>query len=45
MKRLLKGIGYLIGGLVAVVVALIAVVYVVTSSRMGKTYPTQAAGG
>jgi mono/diheme cytochrome c family protein len=41
MKRLLKWIGYIVGGLVAIVVVFIAVVYVITSSRMGRTYPTE----
>jgi len=42
MKRVLKWVGYVVGGLVAVIVLCISVVYVVTSSRMGKTYPTEA---
>lgn len=41
MKRVLKWVGYIVGGIVAVVILFIAGVYVVTSSRMGKTYPTQ----
>lgn len=41
MKRLLKWIGYIVGGIVVVIVVFLAVVYVVTSLRMGKTYPTQ----
>jgi len=41
MMRLLKWIGYIAGGLVAVIVAFAAVVYAVTSVRMGRTYPTQ----
>lgn len=43
MKRLLKWIGYLVGGLVVIVVVFLAVVYAITSSRMGKTYPTTVA--
>jgi cytochrome c553 len=43
MKRLLKWIGYTVGGLVAIIVLALAVVYVLSSSRMSKTYPpTQA---
>lgn len=41
MKRVLKWVGYIAGGIVAVVVLFIAVVYVITSSRMGETYPTE----
>lgn len=42
MKRLLKWIGYTIGVLVAIIVVALAVVYVRSSSRMNKTYATQA---
>jgi mono/diheme cytochrome c family protein len=43
MKRLLKWIGYTVGGLAAIIVLALAVVYVLSSSRMSKTYPpTQA---
>lgn len=41
MKRLLKWIGYILGGIVAVIVVFLAVIYVVTSTRTGKTYPTK----
>lgn len=41
MKRLLKWIGYILGGIVAVIVVFLVVIYVVTSTRMGKTYPTK----
>ena len=41
MKRLLRWVGYVVGGLVVIILAFIAVVYAVTSSRMGRTYPTQ----
>ena len=41
MKRVLKWIGYIVGGLVVVIVAFIAMVYAVTSTRMSRTYPTQ----
>jgi len=44
MKRLLKWIGYTVGGLAAIIVLALAVVYAFSSSRMSKTYPpTQAA--
>jgi len=44
MKRLLKWIGYTVGGLVAIIVVALAAVYVLSSRRMSKTYPpTQAA--
>lgn len=41
MKRLLKLIGYIVGGIVAIVVLFMGTIYVITSLRMGKTYPTQ----
>jgi mono/diheme cytochrome c family protein len=41
MKRVLKWIGYIVGGLVAIVVAFIAVVYVITSARIGHRYTTE----
>jgi mono/diheme cytochrome c family protein len=44
MKRLLKWIGYTVGGLAMIIVLALAVVYVLSSRRMSKTYPpTQAA--
>ena len=44
MKRLLKWIGYTVGGLVAIIAVALAAVYVLSSRRMSKTYPpTQAA--
>ncbi len=42
MKRVLKWVGYVIGGLLAMVVIALAVVYAKTSSRMGKSYPLDA---
>jgi mono/diheme cytochrome c family protein len=43
MKRLLKWIGYAVGGLAAIIVVALALVYVLSSRRMSKTYPpTQA---
>lgn len=43
MKRLLKWIGYTVGGVAAIIVLALAVVYALSSSRMSKTYPpTQA---
>ncbi len=41
MKRLLKWIGYIIGGLVGLVVLAVALVYVISSSRMSRIYATQ----
>ncbi|MEO5580113.1 MAG: c-type cytochrome [Gemmatimonadaceae bacterium] len=40
MKRALKWLGYIIGGCVALIVLAVGTVYAITSSRMGKTYPT-----
>jgi len=42
MKRVLKWIGYFVGGVVAIIVVALAVVYVRSSSRLSRTYPTQA---
>ncbi len=42
MKRLLKWLGYIVGGIVAIILICVGVVYAVTSARMSKTYPTQA---
>ena len=41
MKRLLKWIGYFVGGIVALIIVFVASIYAITSVRMGKTYPTQ----
>jgi len=41
MKRLLKWVGYVVGGLVVIIAAFVAVVYAITSSRMSHTYPTK----
>jgi mono/diheme cytochrome c family protein len=43
MKRLLKWIGYTVGGLVAIIVLALAVVYVLSSRRMSRTYPANQA--
>jgi mono/diheme cytochrome c family protein len=40
MKRVLKWVGYIVGGLVVVLLLAVGTVYAVTSSRMGKTYAT-----
>ncbi|MDQ3081185.1 MAG: c-type cytochrome [Gemmatimonadota bacterium] len=40
MKRALKWLGYIVGGLVAVILLAVGTVYAITSSRMGKSYPT-----
>jgi cytochrome c553 len=42
MKGLLKWVGYIVGGIVALILICVGVVYAITSARMGKTYPTQA---
>ncbi len=42
MKRFLKWVGYIVGGIVAIILICVGVVYAVTSARMSKTYPTQA---
>ena len=40
MKRVLKWVGYIIGGLVVVLLLAVGTVYAITSSRMGKSYAT-----
>ena len=42
MKRLLKWVGYIVGGIVAIILICVGVVYAVTAARMSKTYPTRA---
>jgi mono/diheme cytochrome c family protein len=42
MKRVLKWIGYVVGGLVAIIAVALATVYVRSSSRMNRTYPAYA---
>lgn len=42
MKRVLRWVGYFVGGLLAIVVIALAVVYAKSSSRMGKSYPLEA---
>lgn len=41
MKRLLKWVGYIIGGIVVLILIFVGVIYAVSSTRMAKTYPTQ----
>jgi cytochrome c553 len=41
MKRVLKVLGYLVGGLLALAVIGVGTIYAITSSRLGKTYPTE----
>jgi mono/diheme cytochrome c family protein len=41
MKHLLKWIGYILGGIIAAILIFVGAIYVVTSTRMAKTYPTQ----
>lgn len=41
MKRLLKWVGYVLGGIVAVVLLITAGVYAVSGLRINKTYPTK----
>ncbi|HEY4955187.1 MAG TPA: hypothetical protein VII02_09910 [Gemmatimonadaceae bacterium] len=40
MRSLIKWIGYIVGGVVTIVIVCLAVVYAVTSTRMARTYPT-----
>jgi mono/diheme cytochrome c family protein len=40
MKRVLKWLGYIVGGLVLLIAVGVGTVYAITSSRLGKTYPT-----
>lgn len=42
MKRLLKWIGYIVGGIVGVIVVCIAVIYAISSWRMSRTYDARA---
>jgi len=42
MKRFLKWVGYIVGGIVAIILICVGVVYAVTSARMSKAYPTRA---
>jgi cytochrome c553 len=39
--RVLKWLGYIVGGLVILILIAVGTVYAVTSNRMGRTYPTQ----
>ena len=39
--RALKWLGYIVGGLVVLILIGVGTVYAVTSSRMGKTYPME----
>ena len=41
MKRVLKWVGYIVGGFIVVVLLAVGTVYAITSSRMGKTYATK----
>jgi mono/diheme cytochrome c family protein len=41
MKRLLKWIGYIIGGFLVIIIVFIAVIYGISSSRMGRRYPVR----
>ena len=41
MKRLLKWVGYVLGGIVAIVLLIIAGVYAVSGQRINKRYPTK----
>jgi mono/diheme cytochrome c family protein len=40
MKRVLKWLGYIVGGLVLLIAIGVGTVYAITSSRLGKSYPT-----
>ncbi|HUQ19633.1 MAG TPA: c-type cytochrome [Gemmatimonadaceae bacterium] len=41
MRKVLKWIGYILGGLVGIVLITLGVAYAKTSSRMNRTYPTE----
>ena len=41
MKRVLKVLGYIVVGLLALIVIGVGTIYAITSSRLGKTYPTE----
>ncbi len=41
MKRAFKWLGYIVGILVALIVIGVGTIYAITSSRLGKTYPTR----
>lgn len=43
MKRALKWIGYIVGGLVVLIVVAVGTVYAISSSRMSKTYSPNVA--
>ena len=40
MKRVLKWLGYIVGGLIVVILLALGTVYAITSSRMARSYPT-----
>src|SRR5215208_5954728 len=40
MKRVLKWVGYIVGGFVVVILLAVGTVYAITGSRIGKTYST-----
>lgn len=40
MKRVLKWIGYIVGGFIVVIVLAVGTVYAVSETRMAKSYPT-----
>jgi cytochrome c553 len=44
MKRVLKWLGYIIGGLVVVLILAVGTIYAITSSRMSKSYSTSVPG-
>src|SRR5437867_10560033 len=41
MKRVLKWIGYILGGVVALILLAVGVVYAMSSARLGKSYPVE----
>lgn len=43
MKRVLKWVGYIVGGLIVIVLLGIGTVYAITSAGMSKSYPTTVA--
>src|SRR4029078_2370379 len=40
MKRVLKWLGYIVGGLVVILLLAVGTIYAITSSRMSKSYST-----
>jgi len=41
MRRFLKWVGYIVGGLIVLILIAVGTVYAITSSRLAKTYPAK----